>query len=108
MRLDLTKELRLMREDLRQAVSQSQLNNDTIKDAMKNQPAIAAGQTAANSTAPATATTEKVPLFGSSAPKAEEEKKETPVHDLLDEELSKAALEEIESAVDTFIAGFSA
>lgn len=106
MRLDMTKELRLMREDLRQAVTQSVQNNIVIKDAMSTQSSSVA-QPASTDKTVSEAQQQKVPLFGKSTTSFQEEKKEiVAVSDLLDIELTAAAIEEVERIVDKFIGAF--
>jgi len=61
MRLDMTKELRLMREDLKQAITVSVNNTATLSTALSNMPAPA-------SDTKIESVPSKVPLFGKSAP----------------------------------------
>ena len=108
----MTKELRLMREDLKQAISQSVQNNITMQTALD---ASASGKTLSKDTNKnsevqmADQTQTKVPLFGKGASEAadKENNKEVKVNDLLDEELSAEAKQEVERMVDIFIEAFS-
>lgn len=95
-----------MREDLRQAVTQSVQNNQVIKDAMSTQSSSVI-QSASTDKPVSEAQQQKVPLFGKSTNSVQEEKKEiVPVSDLLDIELTAAAIEEVERIVDKFIGAF--
>ena len=105
----MTKELRLMREDLKQAIAQNVSNNQVIQSAL-NQKADQQVNNTVNSTIKGNSqlldsanaqdqVQTKVPLFGRSLTE-KFEKKSVQFSDMIDDELSGEALQEVERIVD--------